>query len=335
MSGNLKKNLVARKGIGNKRIEGGMNRNPECGDTAPDLSVDDDNEEREEEMERVKIYMRNHSSSYFVRWSWFVGIGMFLVEMLGMMIFGIFHLSANYVFPGAVGAERRALIIGAAAFLVKITAGRWTSSHLDPIRSIASTVSFIFTRGRRLGGGAVWMELIKLPIFVIAQWIGFLLALTALGLWTGTDIKTSDCTVPIPTPAVCDVYPVRDVFVTLASLDWLEVFGAMMIYGTFVWGERFFAWHYPGILFSALFFGAGHYLVHLLWSTATGGSFSFWYWSMTGWFSNIDDPDRASYVWPLMVGVFIVMLVDIVIFYVVERIAKRQPDGGSGYDHQA
>lgn len=327
-----KKNLVGVLRAG-ANVGAGINRNPECevGPAAADFSVDDDNEEREDEMNNIKIYMRNHTSSYFVRWSWFVGLGVFMVELLGMFIYMLFHLSANYVFPGAVGTERRALIIGAAVFLVKITAGRWTSSHLDPIRSIASTLSFILTRGRKLGGSATWMELIKLPIFIIAQWIGVLLALAFFGLWTGTEIKTDDCSLLIPTPAVCDVYPIRDVFVSISSLDWIEVLGALMIYGSFIWGERFFAWHYPGILFSALFYGAGHYLVHLLWSTATGGSFNFWYWSMTGWFSNIDDPDRASYVWPLMVGVFIVMIIDVVVFYIVERIARRAPGDGALY----
>ena len=323
-----KRNLVSK---GTKSIGAGIGKKG-CESDPPDLSVDDDNEEREDEMEKVKIYMRNHSSSYLMRWSWFVGIGMFLVEMLGMFMYGFFHLSANYVFPDAVGTERRSLIIAAAVVMVKITVGRWSSAHLDPIRSIGSTVSFILTRGRRVNSGGVWMELLKLPIFIIAQWIGFMMALTFLGLWTGTDIKTSDCTIPLVTPAVCAVYPIRDVGVTVASLHWMEALGSLLIYGTFVWGERFFAWHYPGILVSALFYGGGHYLTHMLFSTASGGSFNFWFWSMTGWFSNIDDPNNAGYIWPLIVGVFIVVFFDVVIFYIVERLAKKSSDADTaGY----
>ena len=324
-SGGLQQQQRIGAGIGKKEFESG----------APDFSIDDDNEERKDEMETVKIYMRNHSSSYFMRWNWYVGIGMFLVEMLGMAFYMFFHLSANYVFPDGVGTERRSLIIAAAVFMVKITAGRWTSSHLDPIRSIGSTISFIFTRKSRIQTGGVWMELLKLPIFIIAQWIGVMLALTFLGLWTDTDIKTSDCSVPLITPAVCGVYPIRDVGVTISSLSWMEALGSLIIYGFFVWGERFFAWHYPGILFSALFYGGGHYLVHMLFSTASGGSFNFWYWSMTAWFSNIDDPNRVSYVWPLMVGVFIVTLIDIVVFYIVERLSKRMPEEGDAYEKLA
>ena len=333
--------IYNKKGGKNAQIGSGINRGkgspdaPYCENPGPDFTVDDDNEEREEEMSKIKIYMRNHSASYFVRWDWFIGVGLFVVCFLGTFLFALMQLSANYVFPGAVGAERRALLIAAAAFLVKITAGRWTSAHLDPVRSIMSCVTFILTRGRKIGGNAVWMELIKLPIFIIAQWLGWMMALAFLGLWTGTDIKTLDCSVPLPTPAVCDVYPVRDVFVIVASADWMEGLGALLIYGTFVWGERFFGWHYPGILFSALFYGAGHYITHLLWSTATGGSFNFWYWAMTGWFSNIVDPDRAIYIWPAMLAIFIVGIIDILVYYLVDWRAHRVNDSDVVYEKQA
>lgn len=329
--GNNGKNASNNNNGKDSYIGAGINKR-ECQTDPPDFSIE--GEEYRDEMENIVLWTRNHSVSYLVKWSWFVWAGMFFVEMLGTCFFMFFQLSANFVFPDGVGTERRSLIIGAAAFLVKITAGRWTSAHLDPIRSIGTTLSFIFTRGRRTNTGGVWMELLKLPLFIIAQWIGVMLAQTFLGLWTDTDIMTSDCSLALITPAVCNVYPIRDVGVTVHSLRWMEALGAMIIYGMFVWGERFFAWRYPGILFSALFYGGGHYIVHMLFSTASGGSFNFWYWAQTAWFSNIDDPNNASYVWPSIVGIFIVVIIDIVVYYIIDVLGKRNNKPGDGDEYE-
>jgi len=327
MAERTKTKLIGARGGGKKaqyKVEGSLGRR-DCGpDAPPDMSTDDEDYEGVDAMDSVKLWMRNHSAGYLVRWSWWVGLGLFLMELLGTFVFFSLFFGANYVYPGGAGGNpiSRSLLIAAAVLFVKMTFGRYTGMHLDPIRSIASTITFLLTRNRMNGGGT-WMELLKLPIYIIAQWLAVMIALAVFGGgWTDTTIKTSDC-LEIPTPAVCDIYPVRDVFVSVKSLDWMEAIGAMVIYGSFVFGERYFGWGFPGILGNAFFYSAGHFLIHLWWSTASGGSFNFWFWSMTAWFSNIDDPDRVSYVWPLILGVAIVMILDIVVFYVVERVIKK------------
>lgn len=265
----------------------------------------------------IKMCIRNHTASLIMDWTWYMGLAYFFCEMLGTAM-GLFaHMNAVYWFGGSssINAIVRAFIIGASTSFVKYFFGRVTTMHLDPIRSIAGTVTFIVTRGRKMGDGRIWVELVKLPFFVIAQFLGVLVVLALLGATTDTEIKTLDCALVVPTPAVCAIYPVKGVGVSTAALAWQEALGAMGIYGSLVIAERFFCWKYPGTIESAIFYGLGTFMVHAWWGVSSGNSFNFWYWSMTGWFSNIDDDDKGTRVWPLILGVAVVALFDIAVYY--------------------
>lgn len=266
------------------------------------------------------ICIRNHTPDMIINWRWFMGIGYFLNEMLGTLLFAFLQLVASYYFGGVSGTNVfvRSMIIFVAAAATKLIFGRWTTTYLDPIRSFFGALTFIMTRGEKIAKGRTWLELFKVPLFWIAQFLAWLVALTLLGLVTDTDIKTSDCSIPLITPAVCDVYPVATV--TTSALAWQEGMGAIIIYGFIVFGERFFYWRYPGIIESSIIFGLGHAVVHLLWSYSSGGSFNFWYWAATSWFSNINDSNGVYYIWPALLGTFLVSVLDVVVYYILTRL---------------
>lgn len=301
-------------------VEGGIN--------GRSYEMVDDGLNAASDLEILDLAMRNLSTGPITKWSWWNGLGLFFAEMIGALIYVFLHLSAAYVFPGVMGSNHivKAFVIATAVFFVKVSIGRWTSSTLDPVRTIFSTLTWIFSRGSAIKLGSTWLEILKAPFFIIAQWLGALVAVTFFGLWTDAGIKTSDCALASPTPAICYVYPTRDPSVSGSSLYWMEFWGSLLIFGSFILGERIFAWKYSGggIVFSALFFATGHFIVHLLWGGLTGGSFNFWFWSTSSWFSNIEDDYAIAYVWPCMVAAIVASLIDVLVYYLYDNVLKKE-----------
>lgn len=290
------------------------------------LQVDNDADpadtSRYEIWDNIRLWMRNHTPAPIVNWRW-EPLFCFFIELVMTAFFALVHFSSNYLFPGAsVGnPSTRGALIGIAAAVTHATGGRFTTMYLDPVNSAVGGFSYILTRDKIASGGT-WQELIKIPFFWIPQWLGWMLGAAFLGLWTGTAIKTSDCSLEPILPAICDVYPVRDVFVTTSSLNWMEaIAGGLVIYGFKVCGERAFGWTSPGIYMSATLTGVGHYMAHTLWGAAAGGSFNFWYWAISAWFSGLSI-DAISFIWPRIVAVCIIGVIDVVVYYVVMRFLK-------------
>lgn len=276
------------------------------------------------ENEVLKLYWRNMTVPLISEWSFFSGVGFALLVIVENTIFGFLCLYAAYMFGGISGTNifTRACIVFGACLFVKSAIGRWTSATLDPIHTIAITVSFILTRGKNMSKGQYWYEIFKALLFIVMQWLGWMIALALLGVVTDTAIKTDDCTV-LPTPAVCSVYPIRSPGITRTNAAWVSGLASMMIYGSYVWGERYLGWRFPGNLESGIYYAGSYWTWIMLGTVATGGAFNFWFGTMTLWFSGISDPDSDILFWPQMIGVFIVAFFDIISFYIINWINSR------------
>jgi hypothetical protein len=327
MSGSSFVNKGGKRSYSGKknRVESGICKDRE---EPEDITEIDPNDAISEEVDQLTVRYRNHTTPWLVQWSWLYGLLMFIGEIGGMFIVMYTHLNANLWLPGNAGGNQttRAVMIGAAYFLAKATIGRYTGATLDPIRSIKQTVVFLLTRGKSMGKGKIWVEILKLPIFIIAQFLGAVLALVFFGLTADTDIKTSDCLLAFPTPGVCIAYPVRDVSTTFVSMIWMEAMASLLINGMFSIGETLIRWRYPDIALSAIIYASGVTISHGVFSTASGGSFSFWYWAMTAWFSNISDSENAARVWPATVSCAIVGIIEIAVHYAYRRTGNEYKD---------
>jgi len=181
-----------------------------------------------------------------------------------------------------------------------------------------------------MGFWQLWLEPLKLLVILACQFVSALIAIALLGASTDTQIKTSgvlDC-LNTPTPAACVIYPELGLGATQTSLGWQEALGAMIIYGTYVAGERYFGFAEKAeILGSALLFAVGHFIVYVQWQTPSGGSFNFWFWSISSWFSGKTD-NAGLYIWPAILGIALVALTEIVFYYVYMYYLRRVREDG-------
>ena len=271
-------------------------------------------------------HFRNFSNKLLINWDIVTALGFILAEITGTTCFLFAQETARYWFGGAGNAFVAAWIVANAVFFVKLFFGKWTSTPLDLWRSIANTFTFILTRGTDMGFWELWLELFKLVIIVICQWLASLISISLMGASTGTIIKTSSAAecLDVPTPAACVIYPVLSGTSTTTSLGWQEALGAIIIYGAYVAGERFFGFvKLRDIFGNALVYAAGHFFVYLMWGFPSGGSFNFWYITSTAWFSGLTE-NIALYIWPAVTFTMVVAAVEVVVFYTYVYWLRRE-----------
>jgi hypothetical protein len=272
-----------------------------------------------------ELYVRNHTTKKLLNWTLWEGLKYFFWTMGAAFIFYFFKTSIIIASPiSGESTLLKSVCIAAAAFAVKAGMGDTVGAHLDPFRSIYSCLTWIITRGKKLAKAKTWAELLKIPVFVIAEFLGGICALVLLGLWTDSSIKTDCNDPPDPIPAVCSVYPVRNPAVSEVSLRWIEFLAAVVVYGSFIFGERRFGWNGWWRFANALTFAVGVFIVEAVWASASGGSFGFWYWSLTTWFAGIESSDDANYIWPGILGGIFVMVIDVLTIYAYKMLVEKR-----------
>lgn len=289
------------------------------------VSFDEDDSGAEDLIDHPKIRVINHTikriKDFYIWEYFFYFICSFFSMTLFMLVKSLVYVEYNG--PGPTNALIRALATGTAVFLVKVSFGIFTGAHLDPVSTVMTCLTFILTRGASgMAKAATWLELIKIPYFILAQFLGGLLGLALMAV--SQDSPTfADCTVPvIPMPAICNAVPSVSPSLPNSVLATREMISAVVIYGFFVYGERVFGRKLPGVLFSGVYYATGVTLMMLIFGEFSGGSFGFWYWALTRWLSNTSDSHDAYWVWPWIVGLIIVAVVD-VIFYYASRYFSR------------
>lgn len=281
-------------------------------------------------------YIRNMTSDLITDWEpWWVGIGYFInaIFTTGLMIF--FQALAYIIFPGSMAVNNivRSIIIGGTVYFLKSTLGRWSTAYVDPFRSMAATATFIFSKDDRIGKPNIWWELLKLLILIVGQFAGSIIAMAFINVVLGGPATTRDC---ILNPAiVCGAYPILDNSeITTSTAHWLEAIGAMLIYGTYIFTEREFGFKWISSTdHASRAVAVAHALVHAAFGSLSGGSFNFWYFLSTGIFSN-NFSNASVYTWPALVGILIVLVFDIIIFYIRRRYIKSNTSVNGDDDNQ-
>lgn len=307
---------------GTPKVGRGINDCESGGKSDFDVAIND--YDREFEPINLEKNIRNHTADWLADWYWWEYVFYFVVEFAGTTLAALSMLVATNYFSGIGGTNVfiRAAIIGGSVIFSKFVMGRFTTLHLDPFRSFFTTLFYVLSRWRDLGTGRLWMEWFKLLVFIPAQWLGWLVALSFLGVTTDSLIKVDCATAPIGT-AVCNVYPTLGAGVTVTAAAWQDGLGSMIIYGGLVFGEHYFGWmdQIPTLL-SAISYGMAHFIVYAQWGASSGGSFNFFYWANVSWFSNITINDTI-YIWPLIVGLAVLCILMLATYYAWKFTANR------------
>ena len=276
------------------------------------------------------IVIYNHTPDLSQDWTIWSGLAYFTFVMISTGLYAVGRDVAYAQFPDSTNFGHvfiRSFAVAGIVYFITLAFARWTGARLNPYISISTTFNFLLF-GRDSDDhkrASVWYELLKLALFILAQFLGFLIGSALLALFFDTGAATSDCGVTFI--AACDALPIVNGSVSAAV--WREFFAGILICMAFVLGETLHGDNRKKIPYNlALLVALAYFLVHIVFGPVSGGSFNVFSWLVLAIYTN-DYTNATVYTWSLFLGCLIVFLCQALHYWASNKVRaarKARPD---------
>lgn len=256
-------------------------------------------------------------------WAVWNALFYFMSVILTTAVYGFLVASAYALFDdddnfGHV-VTRSIVVYGVVYILVRVF-GKWTGALLNPWIVMVTTFTFIlFGRDHKDYKRAnVWYELLKMVLFIIAQFVGYLVGIAFIATWAEGGVATSDCLVT--EVAACRALPDLGVGISVATATWMEFWGGLFICMGYALGYTLHSskkkdMHETIATIVAFMYG----LMHLLWGPFAGGAFNIFYWLALAIYTN-EYSNATVYTWSFVLGCVTVFIVQAIHYWVSNRV---------------